>query len=111
MDTAPISDAELLLVVSDMETWWNRGAAATGEAQILGAKIKAHLESRVYTEEDDTLETMPDPMLVRLLNVMFSGPTPEICEAARLVLADYNDHLEALKNQAQYLLDQENSNA
>lgn len=85
----PISDADLLLTVSDMETWWNRGSTATGDAQVLGAKIKAHLEDRAYTEEDDTLETMPDEMMARLITLMFRGPTEEIREAARIVIHEY----------------------
>ena len=87
-----MTESDLLSVLQDMETWWNRGASATSEAQVLGAKIKAHLEARPYQEEDDTLYVMPDPMMARLMHVMFQGPTEEIREAARLVLRDYTPH-------------------
>ena len=91
MPVPEIPNSELLLVISDMELWWNRGVSATSAAQVLGNKIKAHLEARTYTE-GDTLYAIPDAMMARLMNVMFRGPTEEIREAARLVLRDYIPH-------------------
>lgn len=83
---AEMTESDLLLVVQDMETWWNRGATATSEAQTLGNQIKAHLSETEYQEDDDTLEFLPDGMRYRLQNLQFDGLTSEMRNLAATIL-------------------------
>lgn len=97
-----ISESELRQVIDDMALWFDRGAFATSDALTLSNLIGAHLKGVEYVEEDDTLEEIPEEMMVRLLHVMFQGPTPEIREAARIVIHESTQHLTLIREEADH---------